>query len=361
MSLHVAVAGWLLGPRSGANRRLLALLRALGPQLAADERVTVLHGPDFAPPTLPRIAWQPIAIPAGPTLRRVRAERRLLPRALRQLGADVLDHGFLPLPPSPIPVCLLVHDLRAVDGLTRWPRWLARATLRSALAGAAAVVAPSGWTAARLRALAPSAAAPVVVANAVDAPDDGHDGDAAAAAATDQPPTGFVLHVGHVEARKNLGVVVAALAGLPPTQRPEFWLAGRDAGALATLQRAATGTVALRALGVVDDARLTALYRGARAVVLPSRHEGFGLPALEALAHGTPVLASACGALPEVVGAAGVLLPADDVGSWRRALANLPADDAAARAARRAHATTVAWDASAAALLATWRRIAADA
>ncbi|MFN9945950.1 MAG: glycosyltransferase, partial [Planctomycetota bacterium] len=259
------------------------------------------------------------------------------------------------------PVCLLVHALRAGAGLTRWPRWLARAPLRSALAGAAAVVSPSGWTAARLRALGPSAAAPGGVADAVDAPVDGDDGAAAAAAATDQPPTGFVLHVGHVEARKKLGVVVAALAGLPPTQRPEFWLAGRDAGALASLQRAAAGTVALRALGVVDDARLTALYRGARAVVLPSRHEGFGLPALEALAHGTPVLASACGALPEVVGAAGVLLPADDVGSWRRALANLPADDAAARAARRAHATTVAWDASAAALLATWRRIAADA
>jgi glycosyltransferase involved in cell wall biosynthesis len=360
VSLHVAVAGWLLGPTSGANRRLLALLRALGPQLAADERVTVLHGPDFTPPSLPRIDWQPIAIPAGPTLRRVRAERRLLPRALRQLGANVLDHGFLPLPPAPIPVCLLVHDLRAVDGLTRWPRWLARATLRSALAGAAAVVAPSRWTASRLRALAPSAAAPVVVANAVDAPDDGRDGDATLTAAADQPPTGFVLHVGHVEPRKNLGVVVAALAGLPPTQRPEFWLAGRDAGALAALQRAAAGTVALRALGVVDDDRLAALYRGARAVVLPSRHEGFGLPALEALAHGRPVLASACGALPEVVGAAGVLLPADDVGSWRRALANLPPDDAAARATRRAHATTVTWDASAAALLATWRRIAAE-
>jgi len=168
-----------------------------------------------------------------------------------------------------------------------------------------------------------------------------------------------VLHVGHVEARKNLGVVVAALAGLPPTQRPEFWLVGRDAGALASLQRAAVGAVTLRALGVVDDERLTALYRGARAVVVPSRHEGFGLPALEALAHGRPVLASDCGALPEVVGAAGVLLPADDVGSWQCALAHLPNDDAAARAARRAHASTATWDASAAALLATWRRIAA--
>ena len=50
MSLHVAVSGWLLGPPSGANRRLLALLRALGPLLAPDERITALHRADFAPP-----------------------------------------------------------------------------------------------------------------------------------------------------------------------------------------------------------------------------------------------------------------------------------------------------------------------
>jgi glycosyltransferase involved in cell wall biosynthesis len=114
----------------------------------------------------------------------------------------------------------------------------------------------------------------------------------------------------------------------------------------------------LRPLGVVADAELAALYRGARAVVLPSRHEGFGMPALEALAHGAPVLASACGALPEVVGAAGVLLPPDDAGGWRRALAALPSGDEAARAARCAHAAASTWEGVAATLLATWRRAA---
>lgn len=352
MSLHFAVSGWLLGPPSGANRRLLALLRAAGPLLAPDERITVLHRPDFAPPELPRIGWQPVAIPAGPTLRRALAERRLLPALLARIGADLLDHGFLPLPRIPIPVCLLVHDLRAVDGLTRWPPWLARAVLRRALAGAAAVVAPSRWTADRLRALAPHAVAPVVCANAVDPPTP------AAAAAPDAPPNGYVLHVGHIETRKNLGVVVDALAGLPAAQRPELWLAGRDAGALDALRRDAADRVTLRPLGVVADAELAALYRGARAVVLPSRHEGFGLPALEALAHGAPVLASACGALPEVVGAAGVLLPPDDADGWRRALAALPSGDDAARAARCIHAAAATWEGVAATLLATWRRAA---
>ena len=52
MTLHVAVSGWLLGPHSGANRRLLALLAHTGPLLGEGERVTVLHRADFAPPAL---------------------------------------------------------------------------------------------------------------------------------------------------------------------------------------------------------------------------------------------------------------------------------------------------------------------
>jgi glycosyltransferase involved in cell wall biosynthesis len=348
MSLHVAVAGWLLGEPSGANRRLLALLRALGPLLQDDERVTVLHRPDFAPPPLPRIGWRAIAIPPGPTLARAFAERRQLPAALRALGADVLDHGFLPLPRVDVPVCLTVHDLRAVDGLSRWPRWLARRAFAGACARAAAVVAPSRWTAARLQQLAPRLSDVVVAPNAVDA--------RAAAGALPRalPATGFVLHVGHVEPRKNLAVVVAALRALPNATRPELWLAGRDAGGLAAVQRAA-GDVVVRAFGVVDEPTLAALYAHARSVVMPSRHEGFGLPVLEAFAHGAPVVASACAALPEVAGELATLLPPDDAAAWATALAATTRDDGEAASRRRAHAAAHDWTASARILLATWR------
>jgi glycosyltransferase involved in cell wall biosynthesis len=65
---------------------------------------------------------------------------------------------------------------------------------------------------------------------------------------------------------------------------------------------------AVRALGYVDEALLPGLFRGAEAFVLPSRHEGFGLTCLEAMACGTPVVATAVGALPETVGEAGVLV-----------------------------------------------------
>ncbi|MFN8823642.1 MAG: glycosyltransferase family 4 protein [Planctomycetota bacterium] len=356
--LHVAVAGWLLGPPSGANRRLLALLRELGPQLADGERVTVLHRADFAPPALPGIGWHPVPIPASPSLRRAFAERRVLPRVLRELGATVLDHGFLPLPKVEVPVCLLVHDVRGLDGLLRWPRWLAARTLARACRGAAVVVTPSAWTQRRLAALVPTATFEVV-ANGVDLPD--HSAALPKATSTTQPTNGFVLHVGHVEARKNLGVVVAALAQLPTTTRPELWLAGADAGALPMLQRhAAPLGVRLRHLPRVDDAAIAGLYANARAVVLPSHHEGFGLPALEALAHGVPLLASDATALPEVVGDAAPLLPPDDAAAWAVALqqaiaASNRSPEAAAR--RRAHAARWPWATAAQQLLAIWRRV----
>ncbi len=353
MTLHATVAGWLLGPPSGANRRLEQLLRHVAPLLAADERITVLHRPDWTPPfALPRVAWAAVPIPAGPALARALAERRRLPRLLQDLGATVHDHGFLPLPRLPVPTVLLVHDLRGVAGFTGWPRWLARTVVRTAVARAAAVVVPSGTTAHDLAAAAPGTACRVI-GNGVELPP------ALAPAPREQP--GYVLHVGHVEARKNLGVVIQALALLPQHLRPELRLVGRDAGALRALRAfALRSSVRLDPRGVVADAELAAQFANARAVVLPSRCEGFGLPALEGLAHGRPVLVAAAGALPEVVGAAGVVLPADDPRAWAEAIAATgDVEPDAARQRRRARAADFGWERAAAALLALWREISA--
>jgi hypothetical protein len=95
VTLHAVVAGWLLGPPSGANHRLLALLGELGPALAPGERITVLIGAHFAPPPLPGITWRQVDVAPGPTWRRVLAERQLA-SVCDELGATVLDHGFLP-------------------------------------------------------------------------------------------------------------------------------------------------------------------------------------------------------------------------------------------------------------------------
>ena len=79
-------------------------------------------------------------------------------------------------------------------------------------------------------------------------------------------------------------------------------------------------------LDYVDQDRLPGLYRDALALLFPSRYEGFGLPALEAMACGTPVLASDTSSLPEVVGQAGCLLPPGDADAWVQALTQLVND-----------------------------------
>jgi glycosyltransferase involved in cell wall biosynthesis len=352
--LHVAVSGWLLGEPSGANRRLLALLAHIAPQLAAGERITVLHRPDFVPGALPgRLAFQPIAIPAGPTWRRVRAERRLLPAALHTLRANVFDHGFLPLPRTAVPTCLLLHDVRAADGQTRWPRWFARWHLRASCARAAAIVVPSAFTAGRVRALAPSAAIPTVVGNGIELPEPSPPPAA--------PGNGHLLHTGHLEPRKNLDVVLQALALLPPQRRPDLVLVGRDAGSADHLQQLAARLGIARSLhvrGVLADSEVATLCATARAVVVPSTYEGFGLAALEGLACGRPTLVAAAGALPEVVGEAGTCLPPHDAAAWARAIDATATGGAAAAPARRQRAAQFAWPAAGRRLLEVWRSIA---
>jgi glycosyltransferase involved in cell wall biosynthesis len=108
----------------------------------------------------------------------------------------------------------------------------------------------------------------------------------------------------------------------------------------------------------VDDATLDALYRGAAVLAVPSRSEGFGLPALEAMARGCPVVASRAGALPEVVGDAAVLVPPGDAGALAEALDGLLGDAAragslSAAGCRRAAAFT--WSAHVGAHLGAYR------
>jgi glycosyltransferase involved in cell wall biosynthesis len=103
----------------------------------------------------------------------------------------------------------------------------------------------------------------------------------------------------------------------------------------------------------VDE--LPALYAGAIALTLPSRFEGFGFPALEAMACGTAVIASTAGALPEIVGSAGILLSPDDAGAWSQAMLELASDGALQRrliAAGGARSAEFSW---ASAASKTWR------
>jgi glycosyltransferase involved in cell wall biosynthesis len=110
----------------------------------------------------------------------------------------------------------------------------------------------------------------------------------------------------------------------------------------------------VRFIGFVEEPHTPALYRGALAFIFPSHYEGFGLPPLEALACGTPVVGSDTASLPEVVGNAGVLLPPDDAEGMAGALIQLVIDDDfRAEMSRRAltQSASFSWDRTARATL----------
>jgi glycosyltransferase involved in cell wall biosynthesis len=146
------------------------------------------------------------------------------------------------------------------------------------------------------------------------------------------PRDGCILFVGTLEPRKNIGTLLDAYTLLLRSGRqvPPLVLAGRAtpeaSGWLARIERPPlAGRV--RHLGYVSGDERERLYAGARLLVLPSLDEGFGLPALEAMSAGVPVIASSRGSLPDVVGSGGVLVNPTDADTLAAAIERVVASD----------------------------------
>jgi len=172
------------------------------------------------------------------------------------------------------------------------------------------------------------------------------------------PRDGYVLFIGTLDARKNLGVVLDAyeqLAGEGRRVPPLVVAGGVGPGGDAWLERMRRAPLSATASyrGYVPEADREALFAGARTLVLPSWDEGFGLPALEAMAAGIPVVVSNRGALPEVVGTAGVVVDPANAQAWAAAIDRLAHDQDWARdrgAVGLERARAFAWDDAAQAL-----------
>jgi glycosyltransferase involved in cell wall biosynthesis len=267
----------------------------------------------------------------------------LVPRLARKSGADLLHIPYW-APPArcPLPTVVTVHDL--IPLLLPAYRGDARVRLYTAFVKATIPTAQLILTdsyAARNDILAHLAINPKqvqVVHLAADpvytpepAPDDEEIRDQW------QLSSPYILYLGGFDARKNIESAIRAFAKVSAAvESATFVLAGKLPTTESSLhadprkQTAQAGVAPDRVkfLGFVEEDAKPALYRGARAFIYPSIYEGFGLPPLEALSCGVPVIGSERSSLPEVVGCAGILLSPDDVEGIAGAMIQLLIDDA---------------------------------
>lgn len=313
----------LVQTRAGTARVVRGLLVALRDRPGIDLELLSFGGPGRVSSVVRDALWYPVR----------------LGRKGREL--DLLHCTTFRGPVgSGVPTVVTVHDLailRAPEAFPRWHRLYGKAGLTRVLRSADAIVAISEFTRSELVDLARVPEERIrVVPNGVDAVFtlDGPraDGD-------------YVLAVATLEPRKNLARAVDA---------------AREAGVeLRVVGARGWGDIDVDGwVGEVPDAQLAALYRGARCLVYPSLYEGFGLPVLEAMACGTPVVTSRGTAMEEVAGDAAVLVDPLSVSAIAMGI-----DEANSRReelvpAGLARARTFTWERAADAVVELWRKLA---
>jgi alpha-1,3-rhamnosyl/mannosyltransferase len=372
MTLRVAFnATPLLSPLTGIGNYIVELGAALAATGEVDAysfyRYRWRHEPPCPPPEqfpLTAAVVQRIKpwLPFRGTLRVV-AQQMGFSRGLREHRIDLYhEPNYVPLRYD-VPVVITIHDLSWLHYPETHPvdrvRWLMRGMPR-AIDRARAIIVDSHFV--RAEVIKEFGVAPERVHTAHLGVSKIYRQRSAEETVSTLQPLGlrhgnYLLTVGTIEPRKNVGHVLEAFAQIPAAIRERFplviagargWRATEIVGRLRRL--ADLGQI--RFLGHVGDDALPHLYAGAASFVFPSLYEGFGLPPLEAMASGVPVLASNRASLPEVMGDAGRMLEPDDVNDTAERIRAM-LDDPVARAAMAqrgiARAAEFTWGACAAA------------
>jgi glycosyltransferase involved in cell wall biosynthesis len=324
--LHVAVDGvGLARPLAGVGVYTTEILQAMAVD-RPDCRMTVYVPQGVAGRGLPSTAYR--QLPDTPLIGR----HLQWPARLRKLKPDAFfgPVGALPLTDVGCPTAITVHDLaiyRNPDWFPRRQPLSTRLVVPRSLDRADVVIAVSRNTAhdvEELFGVSPTRMA--IVHEGVSSSFRPLGGEELADARSRLGlPERFILFVSTIEPRKNLGTLLEAWAMM--RDRPDLVIVG-DWGWRYEPIRAQIGRLGPRVhhLRGVARAELPAVYNLARILAHPAWYEGFGLPPLEAMACGTPVVVSDRSCLPELVEDAGMVVAADDPDAWRKSLETLLGD-----------------------------------
>jgi glycosyltransferase involved in cell wall biosynthesis len=295
-----------------------------------------------------------------------------LARQIRAVDAAVL---YIPYPTftplvRPCPFVVTLHDCTIESNIGfaggRIRQALTRTVTAMALRRATVMTAPSRASLADISRHYPDAPNPTLIPNGVDVRQFGRVSLAAAAAARDryQLPEKFILAVGAHRPHKNHEVLVRALAAVPGdvglviVGNPDPAFPDRLPGLITGLGLESR----VKLVAGVADEWLPAVYRAASVFAFPSLAEGYGLPVLEAMAAGVPVVMSDIEVMAEVAGPAALMVPPRDVAGWASALTAVLRDAAlAGRLTTAGHAAAAAasWEHGASALISLLSAVAA--
>ncbi|MCL6432122.1 MAG: glycosyltransferase family 4 protein [Anaerolineae bacterium] len=363
----------------GIGRCVYNLLLAMQPQLEGDTLV-VLYDPAVKSrydisvlASLPGVELVPCVVPP-----QAPSQLWKLGKLLAGLRLDVFHAPYYPAAcrATGTPLVLTLFDLIPMVHPASMPSAPARlayaVAVRLAVRNARRIIVCSQAARVDLQRLLGVSAERIAVIPAAAAPVFRPSTDAAVRQTRElyRVPQRYILHVGVNKPHKNLETLLEAYhryyTQTPAESRASLVLAGEHDPRYVTPRRWAAQLGLARsvlALGNVPDEDLRDLYTGASCVAIPSLYEGFGLPVLEAMACGAPVLCSSSSALPEVAGDAAIQLDPRDAMGWTRMIARLLEDQPLRESLRMqglSRAAQFSWEAAARQTLEVYRAVARE-